>query len=158
MRRIVACCGIVALLVWAAPNWKAANTSAAVVSISGSGMEMAMHVPAWVYWPAGAKIELANVDQNAATGGLSGTVEVALAGELTTTENDFIGALTAAGYSVRKATLPADRLFGAYSVLEAINAGEHRRVNIVLRQEPWVESARIFFIEEPTPAPLGSAS
>jgi hypothetical protein len=41
MRQILACCGIVGMLFWAGPTWKAANTAAAVVSISGSGTEMA---------------------------------------------------------------------------------------------------------------------
>jgi hypothetical protein len=158
MRRFIACCGVLVMLVWVGPSWKAANTSAAMVSISGSGLEMTAQVPAWVYWPAGARIQSANVKQNAATGQLSGVVEVMLKSDLGSTEDIIVRDLGAVGYAVRKIMLPADSLFGAYSVLEATDAREHRRINIVLRNEPWAESARIFFVEDPKPQPAGKAA
>ena len=151
MRQVLACCGIAGVLFSAVPAWKAGNTSAATVSISGSGLEMETHVPAWVYWPAGGRIETAKVEKNVATGGFSGVVQITLSGELPAAEADFIQNLGTAGYTVRKIQLPADAFFGAYSVIEATDDRAHRRINIVLRNEPWSESARIFFIEEPKP-------
>jgi hypothetical protein len=152
MRQILACCGILGLLFSSGSAWKAANTEAANVSISGSGMEMAAHVPGWVYWPANARIDAAKIDQNAATGEYSGIVQATLTGDLPAAEGDFVRGLSASGFTVRKVTLPEDTLFGAFSVLEAVDARRHRRINIVLRDQPWAESVRIFFIEEPATA------
>ena len=157
MRRILTCCGIVGLLFWAGPNWNTANKASAV-SISGSGVEMAGHVPSWVRWPQNARIDSAKVEENAATGALSGIVQVTVSGDLPTVEGAFIQNLRDGGYAVHKVTLPADRFFGAFSALEAVDSSAHRRINVVLRDEPWSASARIFFIETPQKPLAGEAA
>jgi hypothetical protein len=82
---------------------------------------------------------------------LSGIVHVIVAGELTAVGDAFIRSLSDGGYTVRKVTLPADEFFGTFSALEATDARAHRRINVVLRNEPWSESARIFETPEKMP-------